>query len=136
MSGGFRAAHLYFGYLSSGHSIFTRAKKVWETLLYSVPNKSRHNCHDNDGGGTGDGGESRYSLFIFTRFIELITRINPPPKKKYFVVSLKSLQVFRNVALCRWRGGSVLHGAALTSQNTPIFSDTVVTVSNVELKTL
>ena len=124
----------HFGYLS-GHSIFTRAKKVWETLVYAVPNSSRTNCHDDDGGRTGVGGESRYTLFSFTH---ALSNYSPElnPLKIYLVVSLKSLQVFRNVALCRGRGGSIPHGAALTSQNTPTFSNTVVTVLNVELKTL
>ena len=29
-----------------------------------VPNNSMHNFHDDDDGGTGDGGESRYSFFF------------------------------------------------------------------------
>jgi hypothetical protein len=59
--------------------------------------RSRNNGHD-DGGGTGDGGESRYSVIICTRVIELITRIQPP--KIVFGYEFEKLSGFPGTLHC------------------------------------
>jgi hypothetical protein len=65
-----------------------------------------------------------------------INHQNEPPPPNLFGCKFEKPSSFPERCSASLAGGSVPHGAALTSQNKPIFRDTVVTVSNVELKTL